>query len=84
MNRVIVLLSLLCSACVMESSVEPRDQPSETTAVACSEPRPQMCTMDYRPVCGVLKQGDKKTYSNGCAACSDKEVVSWLENECVD
>lgn len=31
---------------------------------ARSPPRPQVCTMDWRPVCGV----DNKTYGNACMA----------------
>lgn len=49
---------------------------------ACTEPRPQMCTMDYRPVCGTTKSGEKKTYSNGCGACSVPSVLSYLPGEC--
>ena len=51
-------------------------------ATVCEDPRPEVCTMDYRPVCGTLRDGSKKTYSNGCGACADAEVVSWVENEC--
>lgn len=49
---------------------------------ACEDPRPQVCTMDYRPVCGNLADGSVKTYSNGCGACSDANVSSWIEGEC--
>ena len=49
---------------------------------ACEEPRPEVCTMDYRPVCGNLADGSVKTYSNGCGACSDANVSSWVEGEC--
>ena len=48
----------------------------------CEEPRPQICTMDYRPVCGTLSDANVKTYANGCGACSDANVVSWVEGEC--
>jgi hypothetical protein len=48
----------------------------------CEEPRPQICTMDYRPVCGTLSDGSVKTYANGCGACGDANVVSWVEGEC--
>ncbi len=53
-------------------------------ATLCEEPRPQVCTMDYRPVCASLRDGATKTYSNGCSACSDAEVISWVENPCGD
>jgi hypothetical protein len=46
------------------------------------EPRPQVCTMDYRPVCASLATGDRKTYANACGACADSAVVSWHEGEC--
>jgi len=50
----------------------------------CQEPRPQACTMDYRPVCASRRDGSKKTYSNGCNACADADVVSWVENACAE
>ena len=48
----------------------------------CPEVRPEMCTMDYNPVCGNLPDGSFKTYSNGCNACSDLKVVSYFHGEC--
>ena len=51
-------------------------------AVKCPEVRPEMCTMDYNPVCGSLSDGSFKTYSNGCGACSDRNVKSFTPGEC--
>lgn len=52
--------------------------------VLCKEPRPQMCTMIYQPVCGVDQEGQFKTYSSGCNACSHSEVVGYNPNACED
>jgi hypothetical protein len=49
---------------------------------ACTEPRPQICSQDYRPVCAVLQDGSFKTYSNGCSACSDPAVTGYREGAC--
>ncbi len=49
---------------------------------ACTEPRPQVCTQDYQPVCAVLQDGSLKTYSNGCSACSDPAVTGYREGTC--
>jgi len=65
------------------ASVPPADKASARAAInVCEEPRPQVCTMDYRPVCGTLSDASVKTYSNGCSACGDANVVSWVEGEC--
>jgi hypothetical protein len=54
----------------------------KNTLTMCKEPRPQICTQDYRPVCGQLMDGGVKTYSNGCSACSDKKVKGYREGAC--
>jgi hypothetical protein len=51
-------------------------------SIKCPELRPEMCTMDYTPVCGNLSDGSFKTYSNGCNACSDPKVTSYSQGEC--
>ena len=54
------------------------------SALVCEEPRPEMCTMDYRPACGTQSSDQKKTYSNACTACSDPNVQWVIEGECTD
>lgn len=63
------------------------DDPGDELAVApgatlCEEPRPEACTRDYRPVCGTHGDGSPGTYSNGCVACANAEVVAWVEGAC--
>lgn len=53
-------------------------------ATMCEDPRPQVCTMDYRPVCGTHQDGSVKTYANGCGACSNPEVTFWIEGACLE
>ena len=48
----------------------------------CSEPRPQMCTQHFDPVCAQTADGTKKTASNGCIACTDKSTVSYIRGRC--
>ena len=55
---------------------------SANEMVACTEPRPEVCTQDYQPVCAVLRDGSLRTYSNGCSACSDPAVTGYREGAC--
>ena len=49
---------------------------------ACEDPRPQICTLDYRPACGQLTNGETTTYGNACMACGDPAVIGSFEGEC--
>jgi hypothetical protein len=49
---------------------------------ACASPRPQMCTNDFRPSCGVRRDGTRKTYGNACSACADADVESQAAGAC--
>jgi len=51
----------------------------------CTEPRPEICTMDYTPVCGLQRVSGSeqwKTYSNACTACSDSTVIGYKKDAC--
>lgn len=48
----------------------------------CTDPRPQMCTRQYDPVCGQRSAGEPKTYGNACTACSDASVVGHRPGAC--
>jgi len=64
------------------NSMAKADQENTEKVTVCNDPRPQVCTMDYRPVCAQLEDGSIKTYSNGCTACSDQLVTDYEEGVC--
>ena len=87
-NRFLILLlvNILMSCSSMDTSML-------DTVVECEEPRPQFCTMDFTPVCATRDNGvrcvttpclsiELSTYSNGCSACGDKKVFSYVEGAC--
>ena len=48
----------------------------------CTEPRPQICTREYRPVCAQLQDGRFKTFPTGCTACTDPDVAGFVDGAC--
>lgn len=48
----------------------------------CADPRPQMCTQDYRPACGTRRDNSRKTFPNACTACADPQVVTQAAGAC--
>ena len=75
----IAVTCLLLHACAAGSTNKAMVTEGPT---ACEDPRPQVCTMDYTPVCATLQDDTVKTYSNGCGACADINVKSWVANAC--
>ena len=51
-------------------------------AYPCADPRPQMCTRDYRPACGLHRDGNPQTYGNACSACSNPHVLTQSAGAC--
>ena len=78
-SYMIVLIFILTGCKVSSTS---SDVPEVKNAQLCKDPRPMMCTMDYRPVCGLHNDNTVKTYSNGCSACSNPEVRSYVPEAC--
>jgi hypothetical protein len=84
------LLIALLGGCVQA-------QPSVTetfeNSTACKDPRPQMCTREYQPVCAKKDTGircikapcpsiQRVTYANDCTACSDLNIASFKAGAC--
>ena len=57
-------------------------QPTPTLVTQCESPRPQVCTMEYAPVCAELVAGINRDYSSGCNACADDAVASYRTGPC--
>ena len=83
-----ILLALAVFALAACSSTETTEKTAKPLPIlpsysnSCPDERPQMCTMDYRPVCGTTESGELKTYSNACGACSDVTVRGYSDGEC--
>ncbi|MEP6390158.1 MAG: hypothetical protein ABJ056_09575 [Halioglobus sp.] len=57
-------------------------EPTPTTLTQCAAPRPQVCTMQYEPVCANLVKGGTSEYSSGCNACADDAVSGFEKGQC--
>jgi len=81
MVMIVLLAGFTALACAQSSAVE-ETVSSRPVLVACEEPRPQLCTMQYDPVCGLTADNQYKTYSNACSACSDASVSAHTPGAC--
>jgi len=84
MKTIKVIFVLILFFIAVGSACTSADHSADNSVAAtpCHDPRPQICTNDYTPVCALLKNGVLKTYGNGCTACSDSAVDSFKPGEC--
>jgi len=94
----ILLTLLLAATTALSGACSQTDKGTSDTATAaappspadipgislCTDPRPEICTQQYAPVCGVRDDGSRRTYSNACSACADTDVVGSLAGACPD
>ena len=66
-------------ACAQQQPAAP---PAPAGQVACTAPRPQVCTKEFRPVCATRRDGTRRTYGNGCEACADTAVTGHVPGPC--
>jgi hypothetical protein len=92
-QAVCVLLLLFVSACSATSNSATSNAEVKAQALRCEEPRPKMCTREYRPVCATRDNGvrcvttpcnstELRTYPNACNACADNAVYAYSPNAC--
>ena len=80
----LVSLGVLAVGCATDSEEknDMLDEPGALDIILCEEPRPQVCTREYDPVCATLQDGTTKTGSTGCTSCSDPQVVGYRKGAC--
>ena len=79
----IALLFLVPVACATSyNKKNDINEPGALDLILCEEPRMQICTREYNPVCATMQDGSTKTGSTGCTACSDPEVVGYKMGAC--
>ena len=76
---VIVTLLALVGGCGAGSYQRPIGAELHST---CPNQRPEVCTMEYAPVCALLEKDQRKEYSNFCNACSDEQVKGYIAGPC--
>ncbi len=75
----VVLLLVSLTACDEEDN-----KPVAGDLILCEDPRPQICTSEYDPVCSVLANGAGRTDATACTACSDTQVAGYIKGACED
>ena len=51
--------------------------------IYCEDPRPEVCTREYMPVCGFLENAQGSlTAGNKCEACANPQVDYYVEGVC--
>ncbi len=65
--------------------------PVPSSGTLCNpDNRPSACTREYQPVCGLVEvqcittpcNPVPETFSNGCSACSQSNVISYTSGSC--
>ena len=75
---ILILISCTNIGCVASSNNISKDN----SYILCEDPRPELCTLEYVPVCGKLIDDSLKTYGNRCEACADKKVIGYKPEPC--
>jgi len=87
----VTFFCISCSVSVMSESEKQHIDSNDF--IMCKEPRPNICTREYNPVCATKNTGvvcvttpcpstEEKTYSTGCTACADPKVIKYKQGQC--
>ena len=90
-RTVALVVAALSGACAAADAPQP--SAPQPAYVACTNPRPEVCTRDYRPVCAQVDTGKRcvtvpcessvnETRGNACSACGDPKVIGYRAGAC--
>ena len=93
-SLITISMAFLClsySFSVLGKSEEQQKHRNDFTQ--CKEPRPEICTREYMPVCATKRTGiqcvttpcpstEEITYATGCTACADPNVIKYKQGPC--
>lgn len=81
---IIFSVAILCQSCsVPDNDRSAAAQKDSHVYTQCTEPRPEICTREYNPVCATLSTGsEEKTFATGCTACADPSVIKYRQGPC--
>ncbi len=90
----IYCLAVYLNACASPTSPDFKAvQVVSEQLVSCVEPRPKICTREYKPVCAIEDAGtscltapcatiEKKTYATRCTACANPNIRAYTAGKC--
>lgn len=78
----LVGMGCLLLACTASQSSDVGQSSTPQNLIDCPDQRPQMCTMQYDPVCAWHEDGRSVTKGSACSACGDHSVEGYLPGEC--
>jgi len=64
------------------SCAHTHDSLDDKKLTQCVKPKSQVCTKEYKPVCGFEADGNYRTFSNACTACATAEITSYDDGAC--
>ncbi|MFQ3324039.1 MAG: hypothetical protein ACI90U_001864 [Pseudomonadales bacterium] len=85
---------LLCISCSSSTITEAENkQERDPRFTQCEDPRPEICTREYNPVCAIkaiavqcvttpCPSTEEITYATGCTACADSKVTEYKQGAC--
>jgi hypothetical protein len=75
-------LVVLAGCSASTSQPEPAVPLASSPIIPCTDPRPELCTMQYAPACASLAAGGFRTYASSCNACADSAVAGYQNGPC--
>ncbi len=79
----IIILSWSIVGCTgVGNDANSENKLADKVVTSCVEPRPQLCTREYNPVCALHDDGRMTTASTACTACTDSMVSGYYPGAC--